>query len=56
MEIILGEGTKFIVTKDFSAMFIVITDMLVVFVIVVFIFIIERKKARYQELYKDYMI
>ena len=56
MEIVLGEGTKFIVTKDFSAMFIVITDMLVVFVIVVFIFIIERKKARYQELYKDYMI
>ena len=52
----MGGGTKFIVTKDFSAMFIVITDMVAVFVFVVFIFILERKKSRYQQLYKDYMI
>jgi len=56
MEIDMGAGTKIVVTKDFSAMFIVITDIVAVCVFVLFIIILERKKNQYEQLYKDYMI
>lgn len=47
---------KFNVNKDFSAMYIVISDMSVVMIFVLFVFILERKQKRFEELYKDYMI
>jgi len=56
VEVTLFGKTKFMVDKDFSSMYIVITDIVVVSVFVLFIFILEKKQRRFEELYKDYMI
>lgn len=56
VEITIFGKTKFKIDKDFSSMYIVITDMVVVCIFVLFIFVLEKKQRRYEELYKDYMI
>jgi len=56
VEVTIFGKTKFKIDKDFSSLYIVITDIVVVSIFVLFIFILEKKQGRFQELYKDYMI
>jgi len=40
-------GNKFIVHKNISSLFIVISDMVIIFFFVIFIFILDKKKERF---------
>ena len=55
IEISIGEN-NILVPKDFSSLMIVISDMVIIFFFVMFIFILDVKKEKFQNLYKDYMI
>ena len=44
------------IDKDFSAAYIVTTDIVCVTIFVLFIFVLQRKQKRFEELYKDYSI
>jgi len=46
IEIAVGDNT-FTVHKNISSLFIVISDMVIIFFFVIFIFVLEKKKERF---------